>query len=135
VSIMDRMSTWKVLLVDDEPDNLGVAQQILQHFGAEVHTARNGIEALEVLEKVQPTFVVADLSMPEMDGWQLLSSIRANVKWASIPVIALTAHAMMGDREKALQAGFDQYITKPFRLQNFLQDLEACLGRMGMIAA
>jgi CheY-like chemotaxis protein len=133
MNFTDRIRTWKVLLVDDEPDNLGVAQQILQHFGAEVATARDGEEALAILTKMQPSFVVADLSMPKMDGWELLKKIRANSTLSTIPVIALTAHAMRGDRERALEAGFDQYITKPFRLQSFLQELEACMCRMDMV--
>jgi two-component system, cell cycle response regulator DivK len=130
MTIIDRIPTWTVLLVDDEPDNLGVAQQILQHFGAKVYTASNGEEALSLLKTISPTFIVADLSMPKMDGWELLTHIRSNPLIASIPVIALTAHAMRGDREKALSAGFDQYITKPFRLHSFLQELEGCLCRM-----
>lgn len=130
MTLTDRMANWKVLLVDDEPDNLGVAEQILQHFGATVKTAQNGVEALEALESFQPTFIVADLSMPRMDGWELLTRIRAKPEWVNIPVIALTAHAMRGDREKVLEAGFDQYISKPFRLHTFVQDLEDCLNRM-----
>src|SRR5207244_6996828 len=126
------IKNWTVLLVDDEPDNLGVAQQILQHFGARVYTANDGTEALRLLETMIPTFIVSDLSMPKMDGWELLTNIRKSPRWNHIPVIALTAHAMRGDREKAIAAGFDQYITKPFRLQSFLLDPEECLNRIIM---
>ncbi len=132
LTLTERMATWKVLLVDDEPDNLGVAEQILQHFGATVQTANDGLQALELLETFQPTFIIADLSMPRMDGWELLTQVRAKPEWAKIPVIALTAHAMRGDREKVLNAGFDQYISKPFRLHTFLSELEECLKRGGL---
>lgn len=128
--ITDRIKNWTVLLVDDEPDNLGVAQQILQHFGARVFTARDGEEALKLLGTMTPTFIVSDLSMPGIDGWELLKKIREMPRFSHVPVIALTAHAMRGDREKALAAGFDQYITKPFRLVSFLEDLEACMNRL-----
>lgn len=130
--ITDRIKNWTVLLVDDEPDNLGVAQQILQHFGAQVFTAGDGEEALTLLNTVTPSFIVTDLSMPVIDGWELLKKIREIPRLNHVPVIALTAHAMRGDRERALAAGFDQYITKPFRLTSFLEDLESCINRLKM---
>ena len=104
MSFLDRLSTWVVLLVDDEPDNLGVAQQILLHFGADVYTANNGIEALEVLEKVQPTFIIADLSMPKMDGWEVLHTLRRS---KTTPVLVLTARDAVSDRVKGLDRGAD----------------------------
>jgi len=126
----DRIRDWKILLVDDEPDNLGVAQQILQFYGADVYTACDGQEALDLLKDMRPTFIISDLSMPNMDGWELLQKLHGNPEWSNIPVIALTAHAMPGDKEKALDAGFHQYISKPFRIHSFLQDLEDCMTRL-----
>jgi two-component system, cell cycle response regulator DivK len=118
---------WIVLIVDDEPDNVSVARKILAFNGATVHVARNGVEGLAVLATVQPTFVLMDLSMPEMDGWEMLNIMRANQELTRIPVIALTAHAMTGDKERVLEAGFNGYIPKPFRINSFLDEIQSCL--------
>ena len=118
---------WNVLIVDDEPDNLGVAQKILRYNGAEVHIASNGVEGLAILENITPTFILLDLSMPEMDGWEMFSRLRTLSHLRKIPVIALTAHAMSGDKEKVLSAGFNGYISKPFRIASFLEDIHRCL--------
>jgi CheY-like chemotaxis protein len=115
---MMTIAEWKVLIVDDEPDNVAVAKKILAYNGAEVQIARNGLEGLVLLSHFLPTFILLDLSMPEM---------RDHPQTQALPVIALTAHAMAGDREKALAAGFNGYIVKPFRLTSFLDDIHACL--------
>lgn len=122
------MKDWTVLIVDDEPDNLGVAQKVLAFGGADVHIARNGIEGLSVLEKVKPTFVLLDLSMPEMDGWEMFKRTRKNPQFADVPIIALTAHAMAGDKEKVMDSGFDGYIAKPFRINTLIDDIQDCLN-------
>lgn len=121
------MHDWLVLIVDDEPDNVGVAQKVLSFNGAQVHVARNGREGLEKLEHLTPTFILLDLSMPEMDGWEMFERVRANPRITRLPVIALTAHAMAGDRERVIDAGFDGYIAKPFRIDSFLADIQAVL--------
>lgn len=118
---------WIVLIVDDEPDNLGVAQKVLSYGGADVHIARNGLEGLAVLENITPTFILLDLSMPEMDGWEMFDRARSNDKLANVPIIALTAHAMTGDKERIEKAGFDGYIPKPFRINSFMDDIHRCL--------
>lgn len=118
---------WVVLIVDDEPDNLGVAQKVLAYGGADVHIARNGIEGMAVLGRIKPTFVLLDLSMPEMDGWEMFSLARSRDELADVPIIALTAHAMAGDADKVLEAGFNGYIAKPFRIQSFLEEIQRCL--------
>lgn len=122
------MKEWTVLIVDDEPDNLGVAQKVLKFNGADVHIARNGIEGLSVLEKLKPTFVLLDLSMPQMDGWEMFRRARAKPELADTPIIALTAHAMSGDKEKVMDAGFNGYIAKPFRINSFLEDIQQALS-------
>jgi two-component system, cell cycle response regulator DivK len=127
--ISQTMSEWKVLIVDDEPDNVKVAQKILAYNGAEVQIARNGLEGLISLDVFTPTFILLDLSMPEMDGWEMLARVRRNTTFKHTPVIALTAHAMSGDREKVMQAGFNGYIAKPFRLNSFLEDIQRCLSQ------
>jgi len=129
--VAKELLTWTVLIVDDEQDNLGVAEKILAFYGARVHTAKNGLEGMKVLETVTPTLILLDLSMPQMDGWQMLKALREDSRNTNVPVIALTAHAMPGDRERVLEAGFDDYITKPFRLMSFVSDIKQSLQRSG----
>lgn len=119
-------SHWTVMIVDDEPDNVAVAQKVLEYTGAKVHTAGNGVEGLALLEHLQPTFILLDLSMPEMDGWEMFEKVRTNSATEHIPIVALTAHAMAGDRERVLEAGFDGYIAKPFRLSTFMSEILRC---------
>ncbi|MFQ3648334.1 MAG: response regulator [Anaerolineae bacterium] len=118
---------WTALIVDDEPDNVGVARKVLNYGGAKVYVARNGVEGLALLEDVRPTFVLLDLSMPEMDGWEMFRLMKADDSLASIPVIALTAHAMAGDKEKVIETGFNGYIAKPFRINSFVAEIQKCL--------
>ena len=123
-SISEDVKNWTVLIVDDQPDNLGVAEKVLSFYGATIHTAENGVEGLEVLGSVMPSFILLDLSMPKMNGWEMHEAIRKDPRWRFIPVIALTAHAMEEDREKVLEAGFNGYIAKPFRLSSFLNEIK-----------
>src|SRR5574341_532682 len=106
--------TWTVLIIEDDLDNLDLIKRVLTFYRMAVHVAHNGQQALEILERLTPNLVLMDLSMPEMDGWATLKRIRANPKTAGLPVVAVTAHAMVGDRERVFQAGFDGYIAKPF---------------------
>jgi CheY-like chemotaxis protein len=121
-------STWKVLIIDDNADNLGVASQLLSFLGAEVHAAQSGQEGLEILENMEPTFVLLDLTMPGMDGWDVLNVIRANPKNVATIVIALTGHAMEGDLEGIRAAGFNGYITKPYMMATFLSRIKEILA-------
>lgn len=124
----DDPSTWKVLIIDDNADNLGVASQLLSFLGAEVHAAQSGSEGLEILENLQPTFILLDLTMPGMDGWDVLKVLRANPKDAGTVVIALTGHAMEGDLELIQAAGFNGYITKPYMMATFLGRIKDVLA-------
>ena len=119
----DDMKQWIVLLVDDEPDNLDFTQKMLEFYGAQVHSARNGIEGLKLLETVTPTLILLDLSMPQMDGWEMFKAIRALPHGAKLPVIALTAHAMTSHRKQVTEAGFDGYLAKPFRLKELVAEM------------
>ncbi len=123
-------TNWIVLIVDDEPDNLAVAKKVLEFSGATVHTAANGIEGLKVTRDIDPTFILLDLSMPEMDGWEMQQALRNDPTTDHIPVIALTAHAMTGDRHKVMEAGFDGYIAKPFRLSTFMSEIVRCFREL-----
>lgn len=119
----DILQNWRVLVVDDEPDSLDVAQRILCHYGAEVFTAVNGIEALAQVRYLHPNFIISDLSMPGLDGWGLLFELKQDRATMDIPVIALTAHAMNGDRNRGIAAGFHNYMTKPLTPSTFMSDL------------
>lgn len=119
----DILKEWKVLVVDDEPDSLEVATRILRHYGASVTTATNGQEGLDAIKATRPRFVISDLSMPVMDGWEMLRAVKEDRTTLDIPVIALTAHAMAGDRERAIMAGFHNYLTKPLTPATFMKDL------------
>ena len=121
------VKNWVVLAVDNEQDNLDVVEKVLSYEGAKVYKAMNGIEGLAILEIVTPTFILLDLSMPVMDGWEMLEKLRANPVIKHLPVIALTAHAMDGDQDRALAAGFDGYVTKPFRIGTLLAAIQTCL--------
>jgi CheY-like chemotaxis protein len=103
----------KIVLIEDNPDNRLLVQVILQPL-YEVAAYDSGPAALKALkEEGTPDLVLLDVSLPEMDGTEVLRQIRADPMLRSLPVIALTAHAMTGDRERFLAAGFDAYLTKP----------------------
>jgi CheY-like chemotaxis protein len=117
------LNGWLVLVVDDEPDSLTVATVLLELCGAQVITARDGQEGLELARRRNPNFIISDLSMPRMSGWQMLQELQFDRRTADIPVIALTAHAMDGDRNRAIGAGFHNYLTKPLQPEMFVSDL------------
>lgn len=119
----DLLDGWDILIVDDEEDSLEVARFILDFYGANVYTASNGRDGLALARSIRPRFIISDLSMPEMDGWEMLYELQLDLTTRDIPTIALTAHAMIGDRERAIGAGFHNYLTKPLTAQTFIQQL------------
>ncbi len=119
------LSEWKVLIVDDEPDNLGVLELVFRFHKATVFTAESGSQCLERLDNVDPSLLLVDIQMPVMSGYDLLRMLRKNPRWSSLPVIAVSAHAMAGDSERALEAGFDGYITKPISAQTLAETVKA----------
>ena len=116
---------WEVLVIDDEPDNLEVASRLLKYGGASVVVARDGKQALELVAAHHTPFkfILCDLSMPDMDGWEVLYRLQQDPRQQAVPVIALTAHAMAGDRERGLAAGFHNYVTKPLDPLHFVPQL------------
>ena len=125
-------STWNVVIVDDEPDNLEVVAETLEYRGAQVKTAQNGKEALEVLEEFKPNLILTDLSMPVMNGWEMRSHVKSNPQMVTVPILALSAHAIAGDKERAIDAGFDGYLTKPVNIHTLLEDIRlAFVGSNG----
>ncbi|NDJ76797.1 MAG: response regulator [Chloroflexi bacterium] len=123
----DNFSTWSVLLVDDEPDNVEVVAETLQFYGMTVRTAENGAAGLDTLQEFVPDLIILDLSMPVMDGWEMRTRLKEDPQTSHIPVLALSAHAMSGDKERALEAGFDGYMPKPIKVPTLIQDLRAAL--------
>jgi len=124
---MNLLENWDIVVIDDDPDSLEVARYILDFYGANVYTAMNGKEGIELVQRIHPRFVISDLSMPTMDGWGFITALKEQSDQAEIPVIALTAHAMKGDRERAIEAGFHSYLTKPLTASTFIDQLLALL--------
>jgi DNA-binding response OmpR family regulator len=124
-----RIANWTGLIVDNEAYYLKLVEKYFTANGAEVYLAENGKEGLALLEVIKPTFVLLDLSMPEMTGWEMLKAIRSNGATANIPVIAVTALASQEDRRRVLEAGFDSYIIKPFHLDLMVTTIKNCLDR------
>ena len=119
----------KVLLVEDNELNSDMLSRRLRRAGYEVAIARDGAEGVEKALAEQPQVILMDISLPVMDGWEATQRLKADARTAQIPVIALTAHAMAGDRDKALAAGCDDYDTKPINLPRLLGKIEDCLDR------
>ena len=109
----------KIAVVDDNADNRLIIRTILEDQ-YEIIEFSSGIEAIEGLKKKKPDVVILDISLPEMDGTEILRRLREDDELNNLPVIALTAHAMVGDREKYLAAGFNDYIAKPILDMNVL---------------
>jgi CheY-like chemotaxis protein len=126
---------WNVVVVDDDLDSLDVASMILEYYGAIVHSATNGQEGLVLVKSVRPRFVISDLSMPYLDGWGMIDEVKRDLSIADIPVVALTAHAMVGHREKAIEKGFHNYLTKPLTPETFIHDLLSLLIDIPVLAA
>lgn len=124
---MNDPSNWNVLIVDDEPDNIGVLKLVLDFHNATVRTAGSGQECLAKLEEELPTFLIVDIQMPEMSGFELFEIIHEKEEWPAFPVIAVTAHTMSGDAEQILEAGFTGYIAKPVDVMTLIEDLRAIL--------
>jgi CheY-like chemotaxis protein len=102
-----------ILIGEDNPANQELVTEILQSWGYSVQQASTGPEVVSMVEASTPDLILLDIQMPEMDGFAVVSRLRANEKVRHIPIVALTAYAMRGDRERALQGGFDGYVTKP----------------------
>ncbi len=133
--IQDYLMNEVILVVDDDPDSLEVAETLLTFCGANVITADGGQEGyIQAIEK-QPQFIISDLSMPEVSGWQMLKLLKADDRTKQIPVVALTAHALVGDREKAIEAGFVNYLTKPINPLTFSQNMLRIIAETPAIAA
>jgi CheY-like chemotaxis protein len=119
----------KILLVEDNDMNRDMLSRRLARTGYEVVVAVNGQEGVDLAKSSRPDLILMDLSLPIIDGWEATRRIKADPATANIPVIALTAHAMVEERERAMAAGCDDFDIKPVDLPRLLEKVKALLGR------
>lgn len=120
-----------ILIADDYDDNRELLRLMLETEGYRIREARDGREALEAARAEQPAVALIDLSMPSLDGWGLLRELRADERTRAVPCVAVTAFAADQDRQRALEAGFDAYISKPFRSKELLELVSSLARRDG----
>jgi two-component system cell cycle response regulator DivK len=131
VSAFPHRAMPRILLVEDNEMNRDMLSRRLERKGFEVVLATDGLGGVEMAASHAPDLVLMDMSLPVLDGWEATRRLKAAPATRHIPVIALTAHAMSGDRERALDAGCDDYDTKPIELPRLLAKIEALLGGAG----
>jgi CheY-like chemotaxis protein len=118
----------RILIAEDYDDNRELLRLMLEGTGYSVRETRDGRELIEAAQAERPDIIFIDLSMPQLDGWGALRELRSDARTRSVPCVAVTAFAADIDRERALAAGFDAYIAKPFRLTDLLEAVERLLG-------
>ena len=121
----------KILYVEDNEDNIYMLKSRLERRGFAVVVAMDGEQAGEMALAEEPSLIIMDLSLPNVDGWEATRRLKANEQTCHIPVVALSAHAMVGDRETALDAGCDDYDTKPVEFQRLLDKINSLLEKAG----
>jgi|SRR5919197_1025065 two-component system cell cycle response regulator len=117
----------RILIVEDKFENLELMVYILKAFGHQPSVARDGEEGLTAAAEQHPDLIVMDLQMPRLDGYEAARRLRADAQLRRIPLVAVSAYAMVGDREKVMAAGFDGYVTKPIDPESFVQEVERYL--------
>jgi CheY-like chemotaxis protein len=117
-----------VLIADDKPAGRDLLRTVLENCNFTVLEAADGKEALQSARQNRPDLIILDLHMPEVDGFGVIRELRGEAEFAQTPIVALTASAMTGDRERALEAGFTEYLTKPIRLSNLRSEVMRLLG-------
>jgi two-component system cell cycle response regulator DivK len=120
----------KILIVEDNEMNRDMLSRRLARRGYEIVMAVDGEEGIAVARTANPDLILMDMSLPVVDGWEATRRLKADAEMRTIPLIGLTAHAMAGDRDKAIAAGCDDYDTKPVELPRLLQKIEALLARV-----
>ena len=118
----------KILLVEDNEMNRDMLSRRLEKRGYEVVVAVDGQQGVALAQSEAPTLILMDMSLPILDGWEATRQLKSTPETRAIPIIALTAHAMSGDREKAMEAGADDFDTKPVDLGRLLEKIEALLA-------
>jgi len=117
-----------LLLVEDNEDNRIIYCTVLRHHGYEVIEAQDGIQAVELAQSQQPDLILMDISIPRMDGWEATRILRNDPRTKSIPIIALTAHALADDRERASELGFSSYLAKPIEPRFVVAEIRRWIG-------
>lgn len=117
-----------ILIVEDNELNRDMLSRRLERRGYDTLVAVDGEQGLEVARRIQPHLILMDMSLPVLDGWEATKRLKSAPETAAIPIVALTAHAMSGDRERALQAGCDEYDTKPVEFPRLVMKIEALLN-------
>ena len=118
----------RVLLVEDNEANADMLSRRLARHGYEVVLATDGLQAVEQAVAGRPDLILMDISLPKIDGWEATRRIKADTATAAVPIVALTAHAMVADRQKCLDAGCDEFETKPIDLKRLLEKMQALLA-------
>ena len=121
----------KILYVEDNEDNIYMLSRRLKRKGFDLIIARDGQEGVEAAEKEVPDLILMDLSLPKLDGWGATKALKNNEKTQHIPIIALSAHAMQEHKESALEAGCNDYDTKPVEFARLLSKIEVQLAKVG----
>jgi two-component system cell cycle response regulator DivK len=118
----------KILIVEDNEKNRILVRDILQHFGYETIEAINGEEGIRMTQEHKPDLILMDMQMPVMDGFKAIKALRADPGTEKIKIIAVTSFSMKGDREKAIEAGADDYLSKPINTRNLIKVVRRILG-------
>ncbi len=121
----------KILLVEDNEMNLDMLSRRLERRGFHILIATDGAQGVALTRQEQPDLILMDMSLPVMDGWEATRQLKADPAVRHIPIIALTAHAIAGDRERCLAAGCDEYESKPVKFPRLLEKIETILGIQG----
>ncbi|MBI3151032.1 MAG: response regulator [Chloroflexi bacterium] len=124
------MSKGRILIVEDNMDTYELVRFILEKNGYITFLAMNGRDGVNAASKQMPDLIIMDLAMPEMDGWTATRIIKNDAKTSAIPLIALTAHALPGDRQRAMDSGCDEYITKPMDLLELVESVDHWMSRV-----
>jgi two-component system cell cycle response regulator DivK len=119
---------FKILYIDDTENNRILVKRRLEKSGYQVLTAESAKQGLALAESGRPDLILMDMGMPDLDGWSATRLLKADPNLRQIPVIALTAHAMQGDRERTLEVGCDEYETKPFNFDRLIEKIQALLA-------
>ena len=126
---MESEGTKTILVVEDNPGNRMLIADLLAANGYRPIEARDGEEGIALARQEKPDLILMDLSLPRLDGWEATRRLKADAELKDIPVVALTAHVMMGDDTKALEAGCDGYIPKPINVRSFVEEIKGYLQK------
>ncbi len=116
---------YRIVIIEDNPINLELMTYLLQAFKHEVFTSATGADGIDLVRRNMPDLIICDVHLPDMDGYEVARRLKNHLAFCRIPLVAVTALAMVGDRDKVMAAGFDGYIGKPFTPEIFVNQIEA----------